>query len=136
MSSLLFTVILNMERTSFSIMPLFDYKCPRGHIRTLTQRSDAILCGSDCSEIATRRFSFFIARSVAEHFNLSTGTYVTNEHALREDLKRQSDSESERTGLDHHYEYLSPADMADAAARGVTEEGLRPSKLRQVESLL
>jgi hypothetical protein len=117
-------------------VPLFDYKCPRGHIRTLTRRTDAILCGSDCSEIATRRFSFSIAHSIPEHFNASTGTFVTNERALRDDLKRQSDSESQRTGLDHNYEYLSPADMADATSRGVTVEGLRPEKLRQIESLL
>jgi hypothetical protein len=114
-------------------MPLFDYKCPAGHIRTLTKRADAVLCGSDCSEIATRRFSFSIVRSIPEHFNLATNSYVNNEREVKDTLKRQSDELSVRTGMDHSYEYLSPADMQDVAARGVTSEGLSEQGLRNFE---
>ena len=117
-------------------MPFFDYKCPRGHVRTLPIREDAVRCGSDCSEIARRRFSFSILRSVPEHFNNSTGQYVNNTRELKDALKRQCEVESLSTGMDHNYEYLSPFDMSDAAARGVTTEGLTESALRKVEPLL
>jgi hypothetical protein len=59
-----------------------------------------------------------------EHFNYSVGQYVTNDHALKEEFKRLSEEQSARVGMDHDYEYVSPADMADMSAHGVTEEGL------------
>lgn len=117
-------------------MPLFDYKCPRGHVRTITQSTDAILCGSDCSEIARRRFSFSIARSIPEHFNHSTNSYVNNVRELKDTLKHQADTNSSATGIDHNYEYLSPADMSDISSRGVTTEGLNESALRKIDPLL
>jgi len=117
-------------------MPLFEYRCLSGHTRTVDVRAEAIMCGSDCSEIARRKFSFSIKHGVPEHFNNNLGTYVTNEHAVREELKRQSEVQSIATGLDHNYEYLSPADMAEVSARGVTTEGLNDEALRKVEKLV
>jgi hypothetical protein len=115
-------------------MPLFDYKCPHGHVSTISVPTDETLCNeSDCFHIARRRFSFGIVHGIPEHFNNSTGQYVNNVRELKDDLKRQSDVESAVTGIDHNYEYLSPADMADASSRGVTTEGLSESALRKVE---
>jgi hypothetical protein len=116
-------------------MPIFEYRCPVGHTHVINDRLDSILCGSDCSEIARRRFSFSIVHSIPEHFNNNTGTYVNNERQLRDQLKYQSDVESLATGLDHNYEYLSPADMTDLSSRGVTTDGLTDNALRKVESL-
>lgn len=117
-------------------MPLFDYKCPDGHVSTLPIRSDELQCTySDCFHVARRRFSFQIAWSVPEHFNQSVGHFVNNERQLRDELKRQSDVESATTGIDHNYEYLSPADMAEASARGVTDEGLDETRRRKHDAI-
>ena len=112
-------------------MPLFEYRCPVGHSRVISDRTDAILCGSDCSEIARRRFSFSIVRSIPEHFNNATGTYVNNEREVRDQLKRQSEANSIRLGYDSQMEYLSPADMQEASARGVTEDGMEETHRRK-----
>lgn len=118
-------------------MALVEFRCAKGHTRVMPYRpEDAIMCGSDCSEIARRKFSFAILRSVPEHFNNSTNSFVTNTHQLKEELKRQGEAESVATGIDHNYEYLSPADMADVSSHGVTTEGLNESALRKVEKLL
>ena len=59
-----------------------------------------------------------------EHFNHSVGSYVSNERQLRDALKVASAEASNRLGMDHDFQYMSPADMADASSHGVTEEGL------------
>ena len=115
-------------------MPLFEYRCPVGHSRVITDRTDAILCGSDCSEIARRRFSFSIVRSVPEHFNNATGTYVNNERQMKDTLARQAEDQSRRLNTDITYEYLSPADMAESAARGVNNEGMEETYRRKHDS--
>jgi hypothetical protein len=116
-------------------MPLFEYRCPVGHQRIVHERADSILCGSDCSEIARRRFSFSVLTPIQEHFNLATGTYVSNEQQVKDELKRQSDDLSARTGFNHDFQYLSPSDMQDVAARKVTPEGLNEQGLRNYEKL-
>lgn len=63
-----------------------------------------------------------------EHFNHAVGSYVSNEREFRDALKVMSEEQSYRVGIDHEYEYLSPADMADASAHGVTEEGLEATE--------
>jgi hypothetical protein len=37
--------------------------------------------------------------------------------------------------MDHNYEYLSPADMADAQSHGVTEEGLEDSRRASYDAI-
>lgn len=62
-----------------------------------------------------------------EHFNHSVGSYVSNERQLRDALKVASQEASRRSGMDTNYEFMSPADMADAGSHGVTDEGLEDS---------
>ena len=59
-----------------------------------------------------------------EHFNTTVGGYVSNEREMRDALKRVRDEQSERLGIEHNYEYLTRAEMADPSAHGVTDEGL------------
>lgn len=59
-----------------------------------------------------------------EHFNTSVGVHVNSERELRDAIKRKSDEASERNGIETNLEYLSRADMADASAHGITDEGL------------
>jgi hypothetical protein len=77
-----------------------------------------------CGNKSQRQFIFNTLASVPEHFNHTVGGYVTNERALRDALKQKADEQSERIGMDHNYEYLTRSEMADAAAHGVTDEGL------------
>jgi hypothetical protein len=77
-----------------------------------------------CNAKARRQFSFNVQPSMAEHFSHTVGGYVNNERQLRDALKEMSDTESERVGMDHNYEYLTRSEMADASAHGVTDEGL------------
>ena len=59
-----------------------------------------------------------------EHFNHTVGGYVQNERQVRDALKELSDTQSERNGIEHNYEYLTRAEMADPSSHGVTSEGL------------
>lgn len=112
-------------------MPLFDYVCPKGHHREVTIRADHILCGSDCSEIARRRFSFAIKSSIPAHYNHSVGAYVRNEQDMRDHLKRAAESQATRLGYETEFEYIPPGDLATQPATfGVTEEGLDETRRR------
>jgi hypothetical protein len=77
-----------------------------------------------CGNLARRQFSFNVQPSMAEHFSHTVGGYVNNERQFRDALKEMSDNESERVGMEHNYEYLTRAEMADPSAHGVTDEGL------------
>lgn len=59
-----------------------------------------------------------------EHFNNSLGQYVNNERQFKDGLKRKSDEASERMGHTVDLQPIPAADMADAKAHGVTDEGL------------
>lgn len=57
--------------------------------------------------------------SLPEHFNNSTGKYVSNRRDFSDQLKRKSDEMSERTGMHHNY---VPVDPTDKKAVGVTDD--------------
>jgi hypothetical protein len=63
-----------------------------------------------------------------EHFNNSVGQFVTGKHNFRDVLKRQSEIQTIRTGIEHNYE---PVDLRDQAACGATDEGLYETEKRQ-----
>jgi hypothetical protein len=75
-------------------------------------------------------FSFYTGTGMKEHWNTAVGRYVSNRHDMDETLKRQSDEASVRTGIDHDYQYVSPAEMADPNAHGVSEDALEPTRKR------
>src|SRR5579872_2874780 len=105
-------------------MPEYQYKCRSCGVTFVSMsRADIPPCPV-CGKKATRDYVFQARSSMPEHFNHSIGGYVNNERDLRDALKRRSEEESERVGVDHNYEYVSRADMADASSHGVTDEGL------------
>ena len=105
-------------------MAEYLWKCPGCRLTFVTfSRTDIPRC-SVCGTDSRRVFSFNARLSMPEHFNYSVGGYVTNERQLRDAFKEASDSASERNGIEHNYEYLSRAEMADPSAHGVTGEGL------------
>lgn len=104
-------------------MPIYEFKCKncgqgyQASVRTLAYPEKTCTCGGEIKRV----FSFSIRRSMPEHFNTSTGTYVSNERALKDDFKRLSDAATERTGIPHNY---VPIDPQDKETLGVTDEGL------------
>ncbi len=103
-------------------MALFEYRCPIGHTRLAQHREDAVLCGSDCSEIARRHFSFNISAGIQSHYNNAVGKYVNNEREFRDELKRAADRQSEAMGYSATYDYVDPGDIRSKAK--ITDEGL------------
>jgi hypothetical protein len=69
-------------------------------------------------------WNFNSGRSFPEHFNNSVGEFVSNKRQFYDGLKRQSEVQSIRTGVEHNYQPVDPTDMADPSAHGVTDEGL------------
>lgn len=78
-----------------------------------------------CGGLVRRRVSFSFRRSLAPHFNQSTGNYVSNERDFADQLKRKSEEATLRTGMEHNY---VPVDVTDAKALGVTDDGLEVTK--------
>lgn len=62
-----------------------------------------------------------VALSMPEHFNYSTGQYVSNSRNFSDQLKSKSDEMSARLGMDVKY---GEVDVADQKALGVTTEGI------------
>lgn len=88
---------------------------------------------SVCGSIMRRGFSFSFRRSMQEHFNTSTGTYVSTRRDFEDDLKRKSEEASHRTGMDHNF---VPVDMNDMKALGVTDEGLEETHRKHHDNAL
>jgi hypothetical protein len=63
-----------------------------------------------------------------EHFNHSVGEWVSNKRQFYDSLKRKSEQSSIRTGMDVDLQPLTPSDMAEASAHGVTDEGLEDTR--------
>jgi hypothetical protein len=63
-----------------------------------------------------------------EHWNSAVGQYVSNRQDMTEALKRQSEEASVRTGMDHDFQMVDPADMRDPSAHGVNEDNLEGTR--------
>ena len=103
-------------------MPLYEYRCSKCKATYLTViRDDSTPCHF-CNGFGIRRFGFNFKRPMQEHFNHSTGQFVTNERAFRTQLKRQSEIQTIRTGIEHTYQPVD--DPMTKASLGVTTAGL------------
>jgi DNA-directed RNA polymerase subunit RPC12/RpoP len=107
---------------------LYSYTC--GQCKRLfntEDRSDGTICPY-CKGQAVRKFTFYTASGMKEHWNNAVGQYVSNRQEMSDALKRQSEEASVRTGIDHQYEMVEPADMRDPTAHGVSEDGLEATR--------
>ncbi len=117
-------------------MTQYNYRCTGCHrLFACETRADATRC-PDCRGHAIRKFTFNVQGSMKEHWNSAVGQYVSNRHEMDEALKRQSEAASVRTGIDHEYVRVDPADMADASAHGVSEDGLEETRRRQHDPIV
>ena len=112
-------------------MSLYNYRCNQCKQLFATEtRADATTCPL-CLGRAIRKFTFYTASSMQEHFNTAVGEYVSNRQQMDDALKRQSEQASLRTGVDHEYVRVDPSDMRDARAHGVSEDSLEPTRRLQ-----
>lgn len=116
-------------------MTQYNYRCSRCKQLFATEtRADATTCPL-CLGNAIRKFSFNVSGSMKEHWNTAVGQYVSNRQEMDDALKRQSEAASVRTGVDHEFVRVDPADMADPRAHGVSEDGLEETRRRQHDLL-
>jgi len=104
-------------------MPQYQFRCHVCGTTSMQNDRDPHPCPV-CRSMPRRVWSFNTQASMPDHFNHSVGQYVGNKREFFDALKRQSDESSERLGMTVDLQPLSTADMAEAAAHGVTEEGL------------
>lgn len=84
---------------------------------------------------SVRSYSFNHTPSFQEHFNNSLGRYVSNNREFTDGLKIQSAEMSERMNQNIDLQPLSPSEMMEASAHGVTEEGLYETRKQMHDSM-
>jgi len=110
---------------------LYQYRCNQcKRLFSTETRADATTCPL-CLGSATRKFTFNVSGSMKEHWNTAVGQYVSNRQEMDDALKRQSEAASVRTGVDHEFVRVDPADMRDPSAHGVSEDSLEETRRRQ-----
>jgi len=104
-------------------MPIYEYKCPRGHLTIEGKRGAKTRCDV-CGRDAKRTWGFSMVKgdlSFEPHMNSSVGEYVSTPTGFSDALKRKSEEATASTGIEHNYE---PISWQDTDAAGVTDEGL------------
>src|SRR4051812_21564319 len=94
-------------------MKLFSYKCVDcGYLFDLTVNDPPVVCVR-CDGWAKRDYSTVqLSRpTFVPHFNHTVGEHVSSSRDFDNALKRKSEEQSERTGMDHSYARLDPGDM-------------------------
>lgn len=119
-------------------MPIYEWKCSEciwvwSEQLTIAEYAllrDLIVECLACGGQMKRVFDFSYKPPMPEHQNASTGTYVTSERKLKDDLKRQSEYMTMRTGIEHNF---VPVDHSDKQTLGITDEGLDATYNRRKE---
>ena len=128
-------------------MPLYEYCCPDPECRAVfyqtlpaSESAATFPCPNHEDDVVyvNRVYGFSYKPPMPSHYNVSLGKYVSNAKELSDGFKKVSEIQSAKTGVDQN---ITPIDLRDTGALGVTSEGLestfrhkRPSK--QVEKLL
>lgn len=107
-------------------MPIYDYRCPECGFKdslslTIDEYSSIEIMECNCGTAMVREYSFSIKPMMKEHMNNTTGQVVSSERQFKDQLKRQSEMATIRTGIEHNF---VPVDIQDKATLGVTNEGL------------
>lgn len=104
----------------------YEYKCPSCGNRILAPvRGDrlyghCLICSADVH--FTRVFSFTVAIPFKEHFNSSAGTHVSSRAQHADILKRASEVETAKSGVEHKFVPVDPADAK--AVYGIRDDVL------------
>lgn len=122
-------------------MPTYEYKCTQCGNRIsyvwdiatyeeMRKRSPLCSCQIPGGHPMVRVFSFNIKPVMQEHLNRTTGQLVSSERQFKDQLKRQSEEATIRTGIEHNF---VPVDASDKATLGVTNAGLDATYNRRKE---
>jgi len=100
-------------------MALYGYRCSHcGYEADSLIRDDELFCIS-CHVSLKRDYRFNVQPGFQEHFNTSTGRYVSNRSEFNDQLRRASDAHTEYTGIEHNFK---PVDPYDHAAFGLSDD--------------
>jgi hypothetical protein len=104
---------------------IYEYKCRScGTVETSDVRADSMGECPNCFGYLTRLYSVSVAKSMPEHFNPTVGKHISSMRQFDDELKRKSDEYYLRTGIEAKF---VSHDASDAAALGVTNEGIDAS---------
>ncbi len=112
-------------------MPVYEFKCPAcltdyQTFRPLGQNQPPVCpCG-----MTTKRVFSPPAVNVYQPHTTSDGVEVTSDRQHRDHLKRLSEAQTTRTGIESHYVPVHPADQREVY--GITDEGLDSTYRREV----
>jgi len=96
------------EEISNGAVSLADFEPPR--------EMQCTSCGSEMK----RKYSLSIHRPMHDHYNNTTGTVIGSDRQFREELKRQSEAATIKTGIEHNFE---PIDRAELKKNVVASDG-------------
>lgn len=97
------------EEISNGAVPLADFNPP----------SD-MQCTS-CGGVMRRRYSLSIHRPMQDHYNNTTNSMIGSNRQFREELKRQSETATLKTGIEHNFE---PIDRSELKKNVVASDGM------------
>lgn len=101
---------------------IYGYRCREcGAARDSTGRDDVQRCS--CGGLSKRDYRQVQIGSspFTPHFNHAVGQHVTSKREFEDALKRGSDANSERVGMDHNYAPVYPGDMASLEPKTDTQ---------------
>lgn len=106
-------------------MPIYEYRCTNCGASTDSTSRNITHPSNCCQAPLRRKFSVNVASTFKPHFNNAVGQYVRNEQEFRDALKRGSEQQSERTGMEHNYTPIDPRDMKPAGDGSGAEESAK-----------
>lgn len=109
---------------------IYAYKCRKCGTRAdSTRRGDVLGPCPTCDGQLTRLYIVTLERPMMEHFNPSVGKVISSNRQFDDELKRKSEEQTLRTGIEARYVRHDPA---DAKALGVTHDGLDSTNAQRV----
>ena len=116
-------------------MPVYLYRC-RGcgvHGQKWQKHTeDPMVQCPECRAPTLRRvFSFAMKAMMHEHFDQTVGKVISDPKQFKEELRRASEKETERTGRKVNY---VPVDLNDKESLRVTEEGMDSTLRRNTQT--
>jgi hypothetical protein len=104
-------------------MPTYTYRCDdhgdfQRELLFAEHRRTSLCPNPSCSRIALQVLNFHYARPMPEHYSDALDTVVKSERHYKDELKRQADEYSVRTGIETTFDMVDPTDPVAAGVVG------------------
>jgi len=114
-------------------VPNYEYRCPwcegeSVYYHTFEDYDHPEYCPHD-GVLLDKVLGAYFKTPMQGGYSPSTGSYVSSERDLADQLKVASEAASNRTGISHNF---VPIDMRDRAQTGQTDDGLDATIRREV----